>query len=147
MTSTTTMGYAAPARSRVNRTRALGVVGAVLAAAAVWTVAVPLLGGHLLIRFGSGAAQNVGLDYVIGATVVTSLLGWAALALLERRTRRARQVWTALAVAVVLVSLTLPLIAGTTVATRVALAFMHVAVAAVLIPTLPGGAPWRPHPR
>jgi hypothetical protein len=147
MASTTTMGYAAPARSRVNRTRALGVVGAVLAAAAVWTVAVPLLGGHLLIRFGSGAAQNVGLDYVIGATVVTSLLGWAALALLERRTGRARQVWTALAVAVVLVSLTLPLIAGTTVATRVALAFMHVAVAAVLIPTLRGGAPRRPHPR
>jgi predicted permease len=138
MASTTTMRYAAPARARVNRTRALGVVGAVLAAAAVWTIAVPLLGVHLLIRFGSGAPQSIGLDYVIGATVVTSLLGWAALALLERRTQRARQVWTALAVAVVLVSLTLPLIAGTTVATRVALALMHVAVAAVLIPTLRG---------
>jgi hypothetical protein len=140
MASTTTMRYAAPARARVNRTRALGVVGAVLAAAAVWTIAVPLLGVHLLIRFGSGAPQSIGLDYVIGATVVTSLLGWAALALLERRTQRARQVWTALAVAVVLVSLTLPLIAGTTVATRVALALMHVAVAAVLIPTLRGGS-------
>jgi membrane-associated HD superfamily phosphohydrolase len=140
MASTTTMRYAAPARARVNRTRALGVVGAVLAAAAVWTIAAPLLGVHLLIRFGSGAPQSIGLDYVIGATVVTSLLGWAALALLERRTQRARQVWTALAVAVVLVSLTLPLIAGTTVATRVALALMHVAVAAVLIPTLRGGS-------
>jgi predicted permease len=140
MASTTTMRYAAPARARVNRTRAFGVVGAVLAAAAVWTIAVPLLGVHLLIRFGSGAPQSIGLDYVIGATVVTSLLGWAALALLERRTQRARQVWTALAVAVVLVSLTLPLIAGTTVATRVALALMHVAVAAVLIPTLRGGS-------
>ena len=140
MASTSTMRYAAPARARVNRTRALGVVGAVLAAAAVWTIAVPLLGVHLLIRFGSGAPQSIGLDYVIGATVVTSLLGWAALALLERRTQRARQVWTAIAVAVVLVSLTLPLIAGTTVATRVALALMHVAVAAVLIPTLRGGS-------
>jgi hypothetical protein len=140
MASTTTLGFAVPARARVNRTRVFGVVGAALVAAAVWIIAVPLLGGHLLIRFGSGAPQSVGLDYVIGATVVASLLGWAVLVLLERRTSRARQVWTTVAVAVVLVSLTLPLIAGTTVATRVALVLMHVAVASVLILTLRAGS-------
>ncbi len=131
----TTIRYAAPP-NRVSRTRAFSIAGAVLAAVAVWAVAVPLSGTHLLIRFGSGAAQGVGIDYVIGASLAASLAGWGLLALLERRTARARRIWTGIAFVVVVLSLSLPLIAGTTMSSKVALALMHVAVAAVLIPAM-----------
>jgi hypothetical protein len=80
----------------------------------------------------------VGIGLVVGASVIGSLLGWGLLALLERRTARARTVWTVVAVTVLLVSLSLPLIAGTTVPAKIALAMMHVAIAAVLIPALRG---------
>jgi hypothetical protein len=133
--ATTTMRYVAPA-SRVGRTRALSVAGASLAAVAVWAVAVPLSGTHLLIRFGSGAAQSVGFEYVVGASLVASLAGWGLLALLERRTARARRTWTGIALVALALSLSLPLIAGLTVSSKIALALMHIAVAAVLIPAL-----------
>jgi predicted permease len=133
--ATTTIRYAASA-TRVGRTRALSVAGAVLAAAAVWAVAVPLSGTHLLIRFGSGAAQSVGIEYVVGASLAASLAGWGLLSLLERRTARARRIWTGIAIVVVVLSLGLPVTAGTTMSSKVALALMHVAVAAVLIPSM-----------
>jgi hypothetical protein len=133
--ATTTIRYAAPA-NRVTRARALSVAGAVLAAVTVWAIAVPLSGTHLLIRFGSGAAQSVGIDYVIGASLAASLAGWGLLALLERRIARARRTWTGIAIVVVALSLSLPLTAGTTLSAKVALALMHVAVAAVLIPAM-----------
>lgn len=134
--ATTTISYAAPRTDHASRIRALGVAGAVLAAVAVWAIAVPLLGAHLTIRFGTGAAQDVGIGYVVGASLVASLAAWGLLALLERRTARARSVWTGVAVVVLVVSLSLPLTAGTTTSATTALALMHVAVAAVLIPTL-----------
>ena len=134
--ATTTINYAAPSTAHAGRNRALGVAGAVAAAVAVWAIAVPLLGTHLLIRFGSGAAQNVGIDYVVGATLMTSLAAWGLLALMERRTLRARTLWTGVAVVVLVLSLTLPLIAGTTASAKAALALMHIAVATLLILTL-----------
>ena len=136
--ATTTIRYAAPATG-VGRTRALGVAGGVLAAVAVWAVAVPLSGTHLLIRFGSGAAQSIGIDYVIGASLAASLAGWGLLALLERRTAHARRIWTGIACVVVVLSLSLPLTAGTTMSSKMALALMHVAVAAVLVPAMRRG--------
>ena len=136
MASTTTMEYTTAAATRLSRTRVLGVGGAVTAAVAVWAVAVPLLGLHLIVRFGTGSPQSIGLDFVVGASVIASLAGWGLLAMLERRTPHARLIWTIAALAVLLVSLSLPLSAGTTASTRAALAAMHVAVAAVLIPAL-----------
>ena len=136
MASTTTMEYTTAAATRLSRTRVLGVGGAVTAAVAVWAVAVPLLGLHLIVRFGTGSPQSIGLDFVVGASVIASLAGWGLLAMLERRTPHARLIWTITAVAVLLVSMSLPLSAGTTASTRAALAAMHVAVAAVLIPAL-----------
>ena len=135
MASTTITGYAAPAADRQRRTRALGVGGAVIAAVAVWLVAVPLLGLHLLVRFGGAAPQSVGVGLVVGASLIGSLLGWGLLAMLERRTVRARTIWSVVAIAVLFVSLSLPLTAGTTASTKVVLAIMHVAVAAVLLTT------------
>jgi hypothetical protein len=134
--ATTTINYAAPASNHAGRVRALSVAGAVLAAAAVWAIAVQLLGTHLVIRFGSGAAETVGLDYVVGASLAASVAGWGLLALLERRTARGRTIWTAVAIVAFVVSLSLPLTAGTTLSSKAALALMHVAVAAVLISAL-----------
>lgn len=139
MASTTTKVYTTPATARVGRTRASSVGGAVIAAVAVWVLAVPLLGLHLIVRFGNGSPQTIGIDFVVGASLMASLVGWGLLAFLERRSTRARTIWTLLAISVLLVSLSLPLSAGTTASTRAVLAVMHVAVAAVLIPGLRGG--------
>jgi peptidoglycan/LPS O-acetylase OafA/YrhL len=140
MATTTAMEYRTPATSRPGRTRALSVGGAIVAAVAVWVVAVPLLGLHLVIRFGSGAPQTIAVGFVVGTTLIASLAAWGLLALLERRTARARSIWTLVAVAVLIVSLALPLSAGTTTTSKIVLAIMHVVVAAVLIPGLRAGS-------
>lgn len=140
MATSTATNYSAAGITQLGRTRALGVGGGVLAAVAVWVVAVPLLGVHVLVRFGSGASETVGVDYVIGATLIASLAGWGLLAMLERRTSRARSIWTIVAIVVLLVSLSLPLTFATTTASKIVLALMHVAAAAVLIPVLRLGA-------
>jgi hypothetical protein len=140
MATTTAKDYSSPAIATLARTRALGVGGAILAAVVVWVIAVPLLGVHLLIRFGSGAPETIGVDYVVGATLIASLVGWGLLATLERRTPRAPAIWTVVAVVALLISLSLPLTAGTTTGSKAALALMHVAAAVVLIPVLRGGS-------
>jgi hypothetical protein len=140
MATSTASNYRTAGITRHGRTRALGVGGAVLAALAVWVVAVPLLSVHLLVRFGSGAAETVGVDYVVGASLIASLAGWALLVMLERRTSGARSIWTVVAIVVLLVSVSLPLSIATTTGSKTVLALMHVAVAVVLIPVLRRGA-------
>jgi hypothetical protein len=140
MAMTTTMESAAPTVARTTRIRALAVIGAAIAAVVVWAIAVPLLGVHLLVRFGTSAPQSVGVDFVIGASVIGSLAGWALLAFLERRTARARSIWTAVAAVAVLVSVSLPLSVGVSTSTKVTLALMHVAVAAIVIPAMRSGS-------
>ncbi|HEY6469739.1 MAG TPA: DUF6069 family protein [Candidatus Dormibacteraeota bacterium] len=139
--ATTTRTYRSAATSSTLRTRALGVAGAIIAAVAVWAIEASVLGLHLDIRFGTGAAQTIGVGFIVGATLFASLLGWGVLTLLERRTLHARAIWTAMAVVVVLASLTLPLTAGTTTSTKIALVAMHLAVGAVLIPALRSVSP------
>jgi predicted permease len=136
MASTTTGTYARPSTATLLRTRALAVASAAVANAALWVIEVPLLGLHLDIRFGSGAAQTIALGFVIGATLSASLVGWALLAVLERRTASARTIWTAVAAVALIASLSLPLYAGIAGSTKVGLAAMHLAAAAILIPTL-----------
>ncbi len=134
--ATTTVGYIAPATAHPTWAKATWVAGACLAAVAVWAVAVPLLGTHLLVRFGSGPGLEVGIASVVGASLTASVLGWGLLALLERRTDRARMIWSRIAVVTLLASLSLPLSAGANISSKAALALMHLAVAAVLIPGL-----------
>ena len=121
------------------RARALGVVGAVVAAVTVWVVAVPVLGIELTFRFGNTAPQTVVFGAVVGMALVASLAGWGILAALERRMSNAREIWTAVALVVLVASLGLPLAAGTTISSQIALAMMHLAAAGVLIPTLRRG--------
>jgi hypothetical protein len=140
MATATARDRITPAALRVGRARALSVAAATLAALAVWVVAVPLLGTHLIVRFGNSAPQTVGIELVLGSSLVASLFGWGLLAVLERRTLRARTIWVGVAIVVLLLSLSLPLTAGITMPTRTALALMHLAVAAVLIPGLCRGS-------
>jgi hypothetical protein len=78
----------------------------------------------------------IGLPMVASAALAASLAGWGALALLERLTSRARRIWTTVAVATLLISLTPLPAAEAATGTRAFLALMHIAVGAVLIPGL-----------
>ena len=129
----------APAVAHVqqqNRNRAIAAAGGTLAGIATWIIEVPLLGVGLSIRFGSGHAQTIGIGPVIGVSLAAALLGWLLLAVLGRRTSRARALWTSIALVVLAASLALPLSAATTTAAIVGLIVMHLAVAAVLIPLM-----------
>jgi len=137
--------------TRPRRARALAVIAATLAALAVWLITDPLLGIDLTgtTRPGSQQLQPITPALVAGASLAVALAGWALLALLERFTARARTIWTAVALLVALLSLAGPLsILASTEANVLALALMHLAVAAVLIPMLAGTspAPARPAP-
>ena len=119
------------------RPRALAVIAGALAAAATWAVEVPALGIHLNVRFGPhGHAQTIAVGQVLGVTVAAALLGWLLLALLERRTLRARRIWTTVALLALVVSLALPLTAATTTAAVAGLIVMHLAVGAAVIPAM-----------
>jgi hypothetical protein len=137
--------------TRPRRARALAVIAATLAALAVWLITDPLLGIDLTgtTRPGSQQLQPITPALVAGASLAVALAGWALLALLERFTARARTIWTAVALLVALLSLAGPMsILASTEANVLALALMHLAVAAVLIPMLAGTspAPARPAP-
>src|SRR5580704_15921993 len=132
---TTTTAAAVP-HIKQGRARALSAVGGALAAALAWVVEVPLLGIHLNVRFGAGHTQTIAIGQVIGVTVAASLLGWLLLALLERRTPRARLLWTTIALAALAASLALPLTAATTTAAAAGLIVMHLIVGAAIIPAM-----------
>ena len=114
--------------------RALGIVGATAAALAVWTVSVPLLGTQLFIRFGNSAPQPVGITAVVSAVVVGSLAGWGVLAVMEHRVKRARSIWTVVALGALLASIAMPLYAAMSGSAAMTLVAMHLAVGAVVIP-------------
>jgi hypothetical protein len=124
-----------PLAGRTLTMRGLSVLGAVAAALAVWVVAAPIAGRQLKVRQG-GVTDTVGLRAVIVTALIAGLVGWALLAVLERFGRRPRPTWTVIAVVVLALSLAGPLAEGVDAATKLVLACMHLAVGAVLIPTL-----------
>ncbi|MGP3756242.1 DUF6069 family protein [Streptomyces sp. IBSNAI001] len=113
---------------------------AVLAPVVVWLAADPLLGHRLRIADGEQTLDIGALPAALVA-LLASLAGWGVLAALERfGGRRARAVWTGAAVVVLALSF-VPLTGeGMDGGTRAALALMHLAVAAVLIPGLRTGS-------
>jgi hypothetical protein len=116
------------------RAAALAVGGAVLATTLLWTTA-QILGIELRVDPRNGRAPGIiSLPFTVTLTLTVCLLGWGARALLDRLTRRAPVVWTALAILVLLASF-LPLLAvEATGPAKVILALMHIAVGAVLVP-------------
>ena len=119
------------------RTRRLAATAlAVLAAVLVWLVADPLLGHRLRMADGE-ETLDITAGPVVFVALLASLAGWGLLAVLERFVAaRARTVWISATGAVLAVSF-LPFLGdGMDGGTRLSLALMHVAVAAVLIPGL-----------
>lgn len=145
-TGTASPAGSAPARARPDhRLRAVGVVAAVVAPVLVWLVAVPVLGAELIVTDSSKQPPvpfEVGLGAVVTFSIVPALLGWGVLALLERFTRRARLVWTVLAVGLLVLSF-VPLLGPMSGATRSTLALLHLAVGAALISTFYRSVPTR----
>ncbi|CAG6391998.1 DUF6069 family protein [Streptomyces cocklensis] len=116
------------------RARAVATGAATLLPAAVWLVAHALGAGFVLTD--SQGTATIGLPVVLAFSLLFALLGWGSLALMERRIARAATWWTALAVTVALLSLVPVFVEQATGGTKAALALIHLAVAAALIPLL-----------
>jgi hypothetical protein len=145
-TTTPTNPTATVSRTIGWRTGALGVCGAVLATALLWTAA-RVLGVELRVDPRNGQPPGViDLPFATAVTFVVAALGWGVRALLDRVTRRPAVIWTVLAGIVVLLSLVPVYGVGATTATRAVLTVAHLAVAAVLIPVFgrPGVRPADP---
>lgn len=114
--------------------RLLAVGGAVLAALGVWVIGEPLLGHDMVVESPGEPAMDLGAAEIAFVALAASLLGWVALAILERITARAFTIWTIAAIVVLAVSFVPFANVETTTGSAVVLALTHVAVAAVLIP-------------
>ena len=122
--------------------RALVVLAAVAGALLVWVIADPLFNADLDVRFGdNGAADHVAGRAVAVTTLVLALLGWGLLELLERRygSPRGDDIWVAIAVVAMLLSLLGPIIAGLTISATVGLLAIHITAGGILIALLPQG--------
>lgn len=83
---------------------------------------------------GSGESDPFTLAQISGFTLQCGLLGWGALAVLERFTRRARAIWNTMAAVVLALSLVPIWLVQATTGTRVMLVVIHVTVAVALLP-------------
>ena len=126
--------------------RLAAVAGAIIAAVLVWVIA-HVAAGVTLSQPAFGATQKpqtLAVPFVAVTAAIASLLAWGLLALIERWAGRPRAVWTAIAVIVLLVSFSMPLSGhGVTMANRVSLLLMHIAVGLAVIPAMAATAPRR----
>ena len=125
-----------PAPSPLRR-RALGVAAAVVAPLAIWAIGA-LAGVDYTVESPGQPAMVIGAGAIVMIALGAALLGWAALALLERfATRVARPVWISLAIVVTVLSFVPVLSVEATGGAKLALGATHVAVAVALIALLP----------
>lgn len=120
-----------PATRRPAARRALTVAAAALAALALWTLTGPIAGLDPSAETG-GRTQPIGAGAVAAASLLAGLAAWALLALLERTAARPRRTWTAIAAAVLVLSLAGPLGGAADAASAGVLAAMHLLVGGVL---------------
>lgn len=125
-------------RPKVIAFRLAAVAGSAAAALAVWALA-RFTGSMPLHTPAFGGSQPASLPpgFAVVIAALASLAGWATLTLIERTTRRPRRNWMITSVVLTMLSLPAPLSGhGISGGNRLALAGMHLAVAAVLIPIL-----------
>ena len=67
-------------------------------------------------------------------SALACVAGWILLAVLERKTKQAARLWTAIAAVVTVLSLAGPLSAGPTVSTTLGLTALHLVTAAAFVP-------------
>ncbi|MEU8113811.1 DUF6069 family protein [Micromonospora sp. NPDC048947] len=119
------------------RRRALGVAAAVVAPLTVWAIGA-LAGVDYTVESPGQPATVIGAGAIVMIALGAALLGWAALALLERfASRVARPVWISLAIVVTVLSFVPVLSVEATGGAKLALGATHVAVAVALIALLP----------
>jgi hypothetical protein len=136
MTATTTMQRPPRSLAAPRRARAIAVGATIAATGVLYTAARAFGTDFKLSDPGKAEAHQLILPEIIVFTLVFALLGWGVLALLERVTRRAKTIWTALAGVVLALSFVPIAIEQATGDTKVMLALIHLAVAAVLVPVL-----------
>jgi hypothetical protein len=135
MTATTTIQYTSRAAAPgPRRLRAIAVGAAVVTTGTLYVAARALGTDFALTDPGKSQTHQLILPEIVVFTLVFSLLGWAAITLLERYVRRARGIWTALAGAVLLLSFVPIALEQATADTKLMLVLIHAAVAAVLVP-------------
>lgn len=118
--------------SRRRLRRAGTIVIAFVSTLVIWALCTLLVGVDLIVD--QGGPQPVRLLSVAGAPIISGLAGWGLLALLERLLdTRGRAVWRVIAIAVGVLSLISPVMAGLTAATIGWLLAFHVVVGAILI--------------
>ncbi len=101
----------------------------------------PVLGTDLAAAPSPGAAPiSVTAGSVLVSSIVAGLLGWALLAALEHLVGRGTTIWRWVAGTVAVLSLAGPLTLAETTSAAAVLVLLHVVVAGVLIPALPGAA-------
>jgi hypothetical protein len=103
----------------------------VLAAVIGWAILGPLAGITLEAR--QGGLMHVGAIAVFVASAVAAFAGWGLLAILERRTARARDTWTVIATIVCVLSLGSPLTNGIGLGAKLGLASLHLVVGVTVI--------------
>ncbi len=136
------------------RSRAIGrrvvrltaMAAAMASALAIWVIAELALGIDLRAAAFDGSAETlpIRVQDVLLVSALLSFAGWGFIAVLERLTARARRVWLVIAIVALVLSLGTPLSgAGVTLANRLVLMSMHLAVGSVLIPALYQSSPRR----
>ncbi|MCD2443111.1 DUF6069 family protein [Agromyces sp. SYSU K20354] len=121
------------------RHRLLAIAVAVAAPIVVWIVA-SVAGVGFEVTSPAIGTLTIDVPLVIVSTIPLALAAWGVLALLERRTPRARTIWTVIAIAVLVLSLPPLALLDATIATKVALGIMHLAAGVPLILMLRHGA-------
>ena len=116
--------------------RALVVAVAVVATVLVWVIGEPLLGHDLVVVAPGQPVTDLGPAEIAFVALGSGLLGWVALAVLERITTHAVLIWTIAAFVVLAVSFVPFADVDASGGSKVVLALTHVAVAAVLVPGL-----------
>ncbi|GAA2125136.1 DUF6069 family protein [Actinomadura napierensis] len=124
-------------KSKPTSRRLITTGAAVAAAVAVWAAAKGVGTSLKQPAGGSGTPADLPVGAVVFVSAATALLGWSVLALLERFTPRPGRIWTAVATACLLLSLS-GLFTGHGVSTvnRLGLVLLHLTAGAVVIPAL-----------
>jgi hypothetical protein len=113
------------------RSRLVVVGAAAVTALAGWVILSPLAGIDLQAR--QGTVVHIGAISVVVTSAVAALAGWGLLAIMERRTAKARDIWTVIATIVCVVSTSSPLDRGVDLGSKLGLASLHLLVGAVVV--------------
>ncbi len=114
-------------------TRLITVIATLAMSMFTWALVGFLVGNDLVVVL-NGTRYDVGLSLVAAVSLAASAVALVSLAVVEQLTRHARGVWTSLAVAVLLLSVSWLFGAQGPLTTRLALVVILLAAGSVLIP-------------